>query len=141
MAEAIGLVASGAGIASLAVQIAQSIKKLKEFYDSVRDAPRDLVYLLQYLDILDQHIQEFAQLETSDQWTTNSEGFRQSIAVCQSQAQEVLSIVKQLEAAIAGNRKWGSIKAVLKNHDLRKVDERLNRAIELLTLSCVIFER
>jgi hypothetical protein len=46
MAE-LGVVSSGLGIASLAIQVADSVMKLKSFIDSVREAPEEYPRLSQ----------------------------------------------------------------------------------------------
>jgi hypothetical protein len=39
MAEVFGVVSGDLGVVSLAIQIADSIKQLKDFYDLVKEAP------------------------------------------------------------------------------------------------------
>lgn len=46
MAEVLGVVASGISVASFAIQLADSIKKLEKFVDNVRDAPEDIKYTI-----------------------------------------------------------------------------------------------
>jgi hypothetical protein len=46
MAEILGIVAGGIGIASFVVQIGDSLVKLKGFTDFVKNAPEELSYLI-----------------------------------------------------------------------------------------------
>ena len=46
MAEILGVVASGAGIASLAVQIIENVQKIKSFSDAVKDAPAQMEWMI-----------------------------------------------------------------------------------------------
>ncbi len=52
MAEVLGVVARGISVASLAIQIWDSIQRIKDFCRLVRDAPKDLEYILDDLNII-----------------------------------------------------------------------------------------
>jgi len=43
MAEALGVIASGISVVSLAIQIAECVQKLRNFCSLMRDAPRDVL--------------------------------------------------------------------------------------------------
>lgn len=50
MAEAVGVLASGIAIGTLAAQITSSVIKLKSYWDQVRDAPEDIKDLMEQID-------------------------------------------------------------------------------------------
>lgn len=52
MAEVFGAVASGIGIAGVAAQAIDGIRKLQAFCNDIRDAPEDIKYLTTELEIL-----------------------------------------------------------------------------------------
>ena len=52
MAEAIGLVAGGINIATLAGQALKSAVKIKEYWNQIHDAPEEVQDLLDELDLL-----------------------------------------------------------------------------------------
>ena len=62
MAEIFGAVASGAGLVSLAVQLAESSQKLKALLKAYRDAPEVVVKLSYELETM---LQILRQLRTS----------------------------------------------------------------------------
>lgn len=51
MAE-LGIAASGIGIASLAIQVGDSILKVRGFWDRVKEAPEDIRYILEEIETL-----------------------------------------------------------------------------------------
>ena len=51
MAE-LGVIASGIGIASLALQVGDSILKLKKVWDSIKEAQDEIRYLIDEIEIL-----------------------------------------------------------------------------------------
>lgn len=139
MAEIVfGTVASVAGLASLALQLVESGKKLKDFYDGVKEAPSSLEHLLEHLNTLDVLIQEIVTAEEKHNFLTNGAGFVKCIRICQDAALEALSLLKRLEAAMEKNKRWGGIKMVLKKDAIDKLDKRLDRALNLLHFSCTV---
>jgi len=52
MAEVFGVVASGIGIAGVAAQAIDGIRKLQTFCDDVRDAPEEIKYMTNELEVL-----------------------------------------------------------------------------------------
>lgn len=137
MAEVLlGTVASAAGLASLAVQLVESGKKLKAFYDDVKDAPEDLKRVQEHLSTLAMLLNAVRSNEMMISVLTNSAQFEHCMRSCEVAAKEVLLLVKKLEAGMKKSKRWGAIKSVLKKDDLKKLDERLEKAIGLLHLSC-----
>ena len=68
MAEVLGVVAGGAGLLSLSIQLLESAKKLKNFNDSVRNAPERLVTLgfeLETLSLMLQQLEAHRQRDGS----------------------------------------------------------------------------
>lgn len=132
----LGTVASAAGLAGLTIQLLESGKKLKAFYDDVKDAPEDLKHLQERLNTLAILLQEIRSSENITQLVTNSPHFEQCITSCQAAAKEVKLFVDRLERGMARNKRWGAIKSVLKKDDFEKLDKRLEKAISLLHLCC-----
>ena len=52
MAERVGVIASGISIAALAAQIANSVTKLKSYWDEVKEAPEDIQTLVEEIEAL-----------------------------------------------------------------------------------------
>jgi hypothetical protein len=52
MAELIGVVASGIAVATLAAQVVDNVRKLKAFWDSWEEAPKDLRCLADDIETL-----------------------------------------------------------------------------------------
>lgn len=139
MAEiAFGTVASAAGLASLALQLVEGVKRLKGFYEGVKDALSDLEHLLEHLDTLDVLIREILAAEEGDPFLTNSPGFVKCMRMCQDAAIAAISLLKRLEVTIKQNKRWGGIKMVLRKDDIEKLDKRLDRAMNLLHFSCTV---
>ncbi|TGO53322.1 hypothetical protein BOTNAR_0298g00060 [Botryotinia narcissicola] len=133
MAE-IGIIASGMGIASLGLQLMDGVRKLKQFWDEVKEAPEDIQYALEELEAL--------SLVLSDIHTSNSNlpsipsaTVTRCLELCRRGTDILNTTVKDLNGAISKRRKIGSAKVVLKKDALDKFRNRLRDAQYMLMLS------
>ncbi|KAF7900456.1 uncharacterized protein EAF01_007758 [Botrytis porri] len=133
MAE-IGIIASGMGVASMGLQLMDGIRKLKQFWDEVKEAPEDIQYTLEELDAL--------SLVLSDMHITNSNlpsipsaTVTKCLELCRRGTNILNTTVNDLNRAISKRRKIGSAKVVLKKDTLDKFRNRLRDAQYMLILS------
>ena len=73
MAEVLGGVASGFSVASLAIQIGDSLSKVINFCESIREAPADNQRLMLELHLLSNIISVIQNMVTKDLVPTNVE--------------------------------------------------------------------
>ena len=142
MAEVIGLVASGISIAQIASQVASSILKIKDFWDRVKAAPDDINHLLLEVDsfsLILKHIQDDLTRDALPELLFNNDGIRQSLELCRSGAAELEELANELAGKLdakSGLRmKIGSIRAVLKRDNIKRLKRKLKNAIRLLSLA------
>ncbi|TGO26467.1 hypothetical protein BPAE_0059g00370 [Botrytis paeoniae] len=133
MAE-IGIIASGMGVASLGLQLMDGVRKLKQFWDEVKETPEDIQYTLEELEAL--------SLVLSDIHTSNSNlpsipsaTVTRCLKLCRRGTDILNTTVKDLNGAISKRRKIGSAKVVLKKDTLDKFRNRLRDAQYMLMLS------
>jgi hypothetical protein len=133
MAE-LGIVASGMGIASLALQVGDCIVRLKGFWDAVKDAPEEIKHLIEEIETLSIVLSDF---ETSEQLELNlgRESTSRCLQLCKKAIGVLDSVVKELGAEIKRRKRVGSVKAVLKKDVIDKMRERLMTAQSMLMLS------
>ena len=142
MAEAIGVVASGIAIGTLAAQITSSIVKLKSYWDDVQDAPQDIQDLLEEVDILRHLLNVIADDQRQNSASSlilDSTSISSCLLLCKKevdQLQELTdSLGTHLDAKGSLRRKWASMKVVMKKDKVEKYKTKLERAIRLLSLS------
>ncbi|KAF1344680.1 hypothetical protein BDV97DRAFT_60144 [Delphinella strobiligena] len=141
MAELMGAIASGIGIASFAIQLAESIQKLKALCDDIRDAPESISSSLEQLDMLNLQVQEVASEEQENpQVFASSTSLQQCITLCKQGTAALAEIVNELEKEMTtGKRIWGKLKVVLKKDTLRKLASRLESARGSLMMSYMMY--
>ena len=142
MAELLGVIASGMTVVSLAIQVAESIQKLKAIHSLVADAPEDLRLALDEVEILsliledvDRSIQEQLFLDPRTRIAV-----AKSYRLCWSSGEALKSLVKQLERGMFKGKKRGSLKVAMKKDEMELFRKRLDGAKSTMLLANQCFE-
>jgi hypothetical protein len=124
------------GMASLAIQVAESVKKVKGFLDSVKAAPEEIRYIRRQIEALDLVL---SNCDNEEDERLVSEAVSASTETSKTflirAAEELEMVVKDLEIEIRKGKKMGCFKAVLKQSIIDKLRQRLRDAERLLVLS------
>ncbi|KAK3117271.1 hypothetical protein LTR53_001531 [Teratosphaeriaceae sp. CCFEE 6253] len=120
MAEVVlGVVASGAGLASLAMQLFDSAKKLEKFVDTLKHAPETLTGLIFDLETLSLSLRE---LEVSRQAAGHHTAvLDRCIGRCQTSAGKIQAIVDKLEALIKNHGRHGRLYLAFKDREIKEL--------------------
>lgn len=142
MAEVVGLVASGASIGALAAQIATTIVRLRHYWNEIRDAPEEISYLINEVEIViaflvedeeDQHRFRLPDI------VANNALAQQSLKFCLEGAKALQSLVEdlrsQLDTLSSFRRRAIAVKVVFKKDQIRRYKSRLESAIRFLMMS------
>lgn len=142
MAELLGAIASGVGIASFAIQLADSVSKLKKFCEDIKDAPEDLRRTMFQLGIVTLQLKEIADEEQANpQIFASNASLQQCVALCQQGSDSIGEIGRELEAEMAKRKIFGKLKVVLKKDTLSKLALRLESAKANLMMSYMIYSK
>ena len=148
MAEAIGVIASGITIGTLATGIASSIVKLKSYWDQVQDAPedvRDLIEELEDLSYLLADIEDDQRQNPMSSLILDSTSTSRCLQHCKQGADRLKELTDNLRTDLDAprklKRKWASAKVVLKKSQIDRYKAKLERAIRLLSLSYQLYTR
>jgi hypothetical protein len=139
MAE-FGVVASGLGVASLGIQIGQSIIKLKEFVDKVKEAPETIRYLIAELEILDSILLELKNSdEEAKKLGVESFALRRCQDLCSQGSRGLEALLKEVQREIRKRPTIGSLKAVLKMGSVEKLRNKVRDAQFMLLFARMNF--
>ena len=148
MAEAIGVVASGIAIGSLAAGITSSIVKLKLYWDQVQNAPDDIHDLIEELEVFSHLLADIADDQQQNSMSSlafDSTAISRCLQHCQRGADRLKDLTDNLstdlDALTRTKRKWASAKVVLKKGQIDKCKEKLEGAIRLLSLSYQMYTK
>ena len=141
MAEVFGAVASGIGIAGVAAQALDGVRKLQAFCNDIRDAPEEIKYLGNELEIL---LGTIANIEAQIQ---------RNSAMCQimdptpalrfvhQSVRSLNAVIEKLNAEIAQKRMMGSMKMAWKKKVLESHLMKIERSKTSLGLAVSTYSR
>lgn len=139
MAEVFGIVAGGAGLASLSIQILDDVVKIRELYTGIRDAPTEFQSLLDEIQLVGMIMSLFAR--DSEQLKSNPEFATTQVQVlrhCQSLHDELRPILVRLVSSLAGRKRavsWISVKSIFQKKKIDQMLMKLERAKSTLVLA------
>ena len=120
LSGAAGVIAIG----SVVVQLADGIKKLRDFWCSVKDAPDDIRAIAGDLEVLSCILAEIG-LETKDQ----SPSTEAALLRCINGTKPLAAIVEDLEPGFesksARTRKWSALKTAFKGEKIKRYQSSL----------------
>ncbi|KAM3077073.1 hypothetical protein ACMFMF_004989 [Clarireedia jacksonii] len=132
MAE-VGIIASGMGIASLGLQLLDNVKKLKEFWDSVKEAPDDVRHALTELEILRTIIDAIPKND-ADMPAIPAASSAECLKLCYQVLTLLEELLRDMSQRIEKRITRGSIRVVLKKGTIDKFRDRLRNAQDMLVL-------
>lgn len=115
----LGVVSAGAGLLSLAVQLAESGRKLKSFCHTVGMAPQriqDLVHDLETMALSLRQLEQHRKLDIHDAHLLD-----RCVARCQKCTAQIQLTVTKIESIISRRAKVGRVYYAWKENDLEKL--------------------
>ena len=142
MAEAIGVVASGIGIASFVIQIISNIQTIYNFWKSIKGAPEDIGNTIEELRVLAAILKDLPNIPNSNGTPSTPISILECLQHCRKALDDSSLIVSKLHSGILGNKRqkqWTSIKSVLGKTQMRDFIQRLERAKSTLSLALISY--
>lgn len=139
MAEVLGIVAGGAGLASLAIQILDDVQKIRELYTAIRNAPTEFQSLLDEIQLFCMVISLYAR--DSEQLKSKHEiavAQNQVVRHCQGLHDELRPILAQLTNSLVSRKRaisWISVKSIFQRRKIDQMMTKLERAKSTLMLA------
>lgn len=123
------------GIASLAIQLADSIRKLRDFWSSVKDAPSDvqanITCLGLFCDVLEVIASDPSGIE-------NDVLLEKTLSLCREYVGQLDTILQETRRGFASGKRsvrtWAAIRVVLNGDKIKKFHSILNMLKETLML-------
>ena len=135
MAEGLATAASGIAVLSVAVQLAQSIKTLSDFWSSIKEAPEDIQAIATDVDLLSN---VFTRIAHETQHVEPDMALEATLNGCWVTVRKLTALLNEIEPGFASSRprvrKWTALKAVLKQGQLAKFQVALDRLKSTLLL-------
>ncbi|RMY59700.1 hypothetical protein D0863_11843 [Hortaea werneckii] len=130
MAEALGVAAGTLGIASLGIQLIDSVVKLKRFCGEVKGVPRKLHRLTDELEIMTEALSTFTV--DYEKLLATGNPVRKALALCEAALKDLASTITTLEDRLSRKKRITSIYAALRREEIDDLVENMERTRNLL---------
>jgi hypothetical protein len=135
----LGVVAGGAGLASLSIQLAESAIKLKRLYHSMRNAPETLTEIADEIELMSlslKHLERHRQIESH-----GADLLGRCIENCRSHTTKITLLTEKISQKIDKASLTGRLYASVRERDLEKLLDDLARARSALHLAVDLYHR
>lgn len=133
--EGLSAAASAIAVVSLGIQLAENVKRLYDFWNSIKEAPEDVRAISADLKLLSSIFTRIAYEAQHEEPDATLEDALQAGSV---KVKELTTILNQIEPGFASTRlhlrKWTAFKAVLKRGQLTKFEKALEGLKSTLSL-------
>lgn len=140
MAETLGIVAGAFGIASLSIQLAESVQKVKSFYENVKNAPPRLANLIEEIEGVSECVKELEHEYQSTSLVTSA-----SLQRCIKSSREAVDYFETfavgLQSRTKKSRFTGGLRFALSQDDIERMLGKLERLKSLLTMAYTQFRQ
>jgi hypothetical protein len=126
-------IASVMGIASFGITILDGIRKAKDFWDAMKEAPDDIRYMLKELDTLKLVLEDIHTKHT-DQLPISSAAELQCLELCREGVEVLKKLIQNLNSIVEKRRRFSNAKVVLKKETIKKLQDQLGSAQRILLL-------
>ena len=132
--------ASVIGVVSLAIQICDELKKLHDFWQSVKEAPDDIANISAELKIFMTLLTVIAnnyQRHGCDDKSPNKDVATDTLKLCLTTVHDMSTEVRDLESGItkdSSSRRWASVKFVFRKDKREKAMAQMERMKSLLII-------
>lgn len=139
MAEAIGLAANIAGIASLAIQLTQGIATLRRFYRSIRNASETLEELISELEVISLAMNEVEREALTRDRAMKPNLLKQCLQSCERGARRLNAVVEKIEKFEDRPHILGRVYIAIKEKEERDLLFDLERAKNSLAFAFQLY--
>jgi hypothetical protein len=137
MAEVLGVVSAGVGVAAAAGQLIDGIMKLHSFCSQIRNIPDDIQTAVDDLSTMVE-VLEFVQVEmgheTLPPQSWNLSSFMRVLSNLQQSSQQVGEVLEEMRTKLGKKKYWGRIKAVGMTKKLEKAGKRVENAQRMVLI-------
>ena len=132
--------ASVIGVASLAIQVCEELRKVHDFWQSVKEAPDDIAHISTEMNLFITWLTIIAnnyQRQIFNHRNLNEVAATDTLKLCLTTVYEMNDGIKDLESGFSRgllSRRWASVKFVFRQDKREKVMKQIDRMKTLLII-------
>lgn len=135
MAEVVGIVV---GVVSLGVQLAESVQKVKRFYNTVKDAPERLAGIIDEIESLSDILTEM-EGDRASYTAELGPKMQRCVATCRHAVDKFSTYANSLESRMKRHSRRGGVKFAMKSESIEGVISQLGSSKSNLVLAYMLY--
>ena len=138
MAEVFGLAAAGIGVTPVALELAKTVKKLKDYCRDVKTARQDILDFVDEVDALNHVLQDLEGLNIAD-CPANSQSLDRCRQLCKKANTTLSEVLTEIQAALTLHGKRTQLAFPLKRDKMERLTVKVANAQRSLSLACNVY--
>ncbi|KAK6441857.1 hypothetical protein LTR95_001912 [Oleoguttula sp. CCFEE 5521] len=138
MAELLGVVAGGAGLASLAVQLVDSAEKLRRFTKASKNASQSVDELVFEIETLSFSLRYLERHQARDN-NADSALLERCVVTCRAKVAQISDLVARMELKLRNFDRLGKLYVAFKEPEVTKLLDEMERAKSSIQFAYVMF--
>jgi hypothetical protein len=128
--------ASGMAVASLAIQLVDSVREIRRFFRTLKDAPEELIRLLDLLEHMELMLDNIGKLVEPD--SDISPSVLKAIRTCEKALNKLGALIQKVKRESSAQsplkRSLGFFKLACKKEEVEEIETQVDRAVNNLNL-------
>jgi hypothetical protein len=134
--DGLSAAASGMAVASLAIQLVDSVREICRFFRTLKDAPEELIRLLDLLEHMELMLDNIGKLVERD--SDISPSVLKAIQTCEKALNKLGALIQKVKRESSAQsplkRSLGFFKLACKKEEVEEIETQVDRAVNNLNL-------
>ena len=139
--DGLSAAASGMAVASLAIQLVDSVRKIRRFFRTLKGAPEELHRLLDLLEHMELMLENIGKLVDPDRDISPS--VLKAIQTCETALNKLDVLIQKVKRNSAAQtplkRSLGFFRLACKKQEVEEIEKQLDRAVSNLNMVMTYF--
>jgi uncharacterized protein Yka (UPF0111/DUF47 family) len=139
--DGLSAAASGIAVVSLAIQLVGSVREIRRFFRTLKDAPEELDRLLDLLEHMELMLGNIGKLVDPD--SDISPSVLKAIQTCEKALGKLGTLVQKFKRNLSAQsplkRPLGFFKIAYKKQEVEEIEKQLDRAVNNLNMAMTYF--
>ena len=134
--DGLSAAASGIAVASLAIQLVDSVREIRRFFRTLKDAPEELDRLIDLLEHMELMLDNIGKLVEPD--TDISPSVLKAIQICEKALNKLGALIQKMKRDCSAQsplkKSLGFFKLACKKEEVEEIERQLDRAVSNLNM-------
>jgi DNA repair ATPase RecN len=139
--DGLSAAASGIAVVSLAIQLVDSVREMRRFFRTLKNAPEELGRLLDLLEHMELMLEHIGKLVNCD--TEISKSVLKTVQTCENALKKLGALIQKIKrkawAQSPLKRSLGFFRLACKKEEIEEIEKQLDHAVTNLNMAMTYF--